>query len=131
MKQNEIRLSVGVDVSKQRLDVFELGSGEAYSIPNTLESVEQWLDRFQCPIQVAIESTNSYHELVTQATHARGHQVYLIDPHRLAHYRAGVGQRVKADRQDAQLLARYLEREVSDLRDGSRKRLQSRDFGGC
>ena len=116
MKQNETRLSVGVDVSKQRLDVFELGSGEAYSIPNTLESVEQWLDRFQIPIRVAIEPTNSYHELVTQAAHARGHQVYLVDPHRLAHYRHGVGQRVKADRQDAQWLARYLEREVSELR---------------
>ncbi len=67
-------------------------------------------------IQVAIESTSSYHELVAQATHARGHQVYLVDPHRLAHYRASVGQRVKADRQDAQLLARYLEREVGELR---------------
>ena len=100
-------------------------------MPNSLNAIEQWLDRFQIPIRIAIEPTNSYHELVTQATHARGHQVYLIDPHRLAHYRAGVGQRVKADRQDAQLLARYLEREVSDLRDGSRKRLQSRDFGGC
>lgn len=59
-------MTVGVDVSKQRLDVFELTSGEAYSIPNTLESMEQWLDRFQRPIQVAIEPTNSYHELLTQ-----------------------------------------------------------------
>ncbi len=46
----------------------------------------------------------------------RRQQVYLIDPHRLAHYRQVVGQRVNADRQDAQFLARYLEREVSELR---------------
>ena len=116
MKQDETRMTVGVDVSKQRLDVFELGSGEAYSIPNSLDAIEQWLDRFQTPIRVAIEPTNSYHELVTQAAHARGHQVYLVDPHRLARYRQGVGRRVKADRQDAQLLARYLELEVSELR---------------
>ncbi len=116
MKQNETSLTIGVDVSKQRLDVFELGSGEASSMPNSLDAIEQWLDRFQIPMRVAIEPTNRFHELVTQAAHARGHQVYLIDPQRLAHYRQGVGQRVKADRQDAQLLARYLEREVSDLR---------------
>ena len=116
MKQDKTRITIGVDVSKHRLDVFELGSGEAYSIPNSLDAIEQWLDRFQISIRVAIEPTNSYHEMVTQAVHARGHQVYLIDPHRLAHYRQGVGQRVKADRQDAQLLARYLEREVSELR---------------
>ena len=46
----------------------------------------------------------------------RRQQVYLIDPHRLAHYRQVVGQRVNADRQDAQFLARYLEREVSEVR---------------
>ena len=116
MKQNETSLTIGVDVSKQRLEVFELGSGEASSMPNSLYAIEQWLDRFQIPMRVAIEPTNRYHELVTQAAHARGHQVYLIDPQPLAHYRQGVGQRVKADRQDAQWLARYLEREVSDLR---------------
>ena len=49
MKQNETSLTVGVDVSKQRLDVFELGSGDAYSIPNSLDAIEQWLDRFQIP----------------------------------------------------------------------------------
>ena len=105
-----------VDVSKQRIEVFVLGSGEAYSMSNSLDAVEQWLDRFQCSIRVAIEPTNRYHELVTQAAHARGQQVYLIDPQRLAHYRAGVGQRVQADRQEAQWLARYLEREVSERR---------------
>ena len=115
MKHNETRFTVGVDVSKHLIDVFESATSDAYSIPNTLEAIEQWLDRFRCPIQVAIESTNSYHELVTQAAHARGHHVYLVDPHRLAHYRQGVGQRVKADRQDAHLLARYLEREASEL----------------
>ena len=85
MKQDKTRITIGVDVSKHRLDVFELGSGEAYSIPNSLDAIEQWLDRFQISIRVAIEPTNRYHERVTQAVHARGHQVYLIDPHRLAH----------------------------------------------
>ena len=91
-----------MDVSKHRLEVFELGSGEAYSVPNSLDAIEQWLDLFQVPIRVAIEPTNSDHEGVTQSVHARGHQVYLIDSHRLAHSRQGVGQRVKADRHDAQ-----------------------------
>ena len=90
MKQNETSLTIGVDVSKQRLDVFELGSGETYSIANSLDAIEQWLDLFQVPIRVAIEPTNSDHEGVTQSVHARGHQVYLIDPHRLTHYRQGL-----------------------------------------
>ena len=116
MKQQERKITVGVDVSKNRLDVFELETHEGYSIPNELECIHRWLERWDAPMRLAIEPTNRYHEAVAQAAHARGHQVYLIDPHRLTHYRQGVGQRVKADRQDAQLLARYLEREANELR---------------
>ena len=42
--------------------------------------------------------------------------MYLIDPYRLSHYRAGLGRRAKTDAQGAQLLARFLEREIGELR---------------
>ena len=106
MQPDETRVTVGVDVSKHGLKVFELGVGAAYSMPNSRDAVEQWLERFQRPIRVVIEPTNSYHERVTQAAHTCGHPVYLVNPQRQAHYRQGVGQRVKAERQDAQWLAR-------------------------
>ncbi|MDH3466688.1 MAG: hypothetical protein OES26_12430, partial [Gammaproteobacteria bacterium] len=89
---------VGVDVSKDKWDVFELGTNEAYSVANEREAIEQWLGRWAVPVRLSIEPTNQYHLTVAQAAHARGHQVYLIDPYRLVHYREGVGQRVKADR---------------------------------
>ena len=50
---------------------------------------------------LAVNTADS-HNRSEQVAHASGHPVYLIDPHRLAHYRQDVGQRVKADRQDAQ-----------------------------
>ena len=116
MTQSQTNVTVGVDVSKSELDVFELETGQGYSIPNTLESIKSWLDHSRTPMRVAVEPTNRYHELVASSAHARGHEVYLVDPQRLTHYRQGVGQRVKADRQDAQLLARYLAREAGELR---------------
>ena len=116
MKPLATTRTVGVDVSKLELETFELEAGTTVCIPNTIESIELWLDRWASPIRLALEPTHRYHQTVAQLAHARGHQVYLIAPLRLAHYRQGVGQRVKADRQDAQLLARYLDREVSELR---------------
>lgn len=107
---------IGVDVSKNTLDVYVLASEEFCSIDNEVKSIERWLDGSTGPLCVAIEPTNSYHIAFAQAAHSRGHQVYLIDPYRLAHYREGIGQRVKADHQDAQLLARYLQREATELR---------------
>jgi transposase len=63
-----------------------------------------------------MEPTNRYHLALAEAAHARGHQVYLIDPYCLSHYGAGLGRRAKTDPQDARLLARFLEREAGELR---------------
>lgn len=116
MAQRVTQRIVGVDVSKDTLDVFEWETKQGYSLANTREAIEEWLGRFEGPIRLAIEPTGRYHQALAEAAYARGHPVWLINPYRLAHYRESVGQRVKADRQDARLLARYLAREEGDLR---------------
>ncbi len=107
---------IGVDVSKDTLDVYEWDTRQAYSIANEAKSIAQWLARLAMPARVAMEPTNRYHLALASAAHATGCLVYLIDPYRLGHYRTGVGQRVKADPQDACLLARYLAREAAALK---------------
>ena len=107
---------VGVDVCKATLDIHEWATGRAYSIPNTVTAIAPWLADRVAPLRLAMEPTNTYHRALAAAAHAAGHQVYLLDPYRLAHYRQGVGERVKADPQDAELLARYLAREAGTLR---------------
>ena len=106
---------VGVDVSKDRLDLYDWDSKCPDSIANDIDAIDRWLDGFSLPVRFAIEPTNQFHIALAERAHARGHAVYLVDPHRLSHYRCGVGQRAKADPQDAQLLARYLAREGDDL----------------
>ena len=58
---------VGVDVSKDKLDMFELETKRVYSIPNDLEAIEQWLAKWEVPIRLAIEPTNRYHYAVAEA----------------------------------------------------------------
>lgn len=116
MTKQETDDIIGVDVCKATLDIHEWAAGRAYSIPNTPAAIAQWLTRWTVPRRLALEPTNTYHLALAMAAHAAGHQVYLLDPYRLAHYRQGVGERVKADPQDAELLERYLAREGSTLR---------------
>jgi transposase len=116
MAQQDSGIIIGIDVCKDRLDLFEHESGRGYSIGNDAPSIETWLDGQAGHLQVALEPTNRYHEAVAEAAYARGHDVYWIDPFRLSHYRAGLGRRAKTDPQDAYLLARFLAREVSELR---------------
>jgi transposase len=103
-------------VCKATLDICEHESGRAYSIGNDATSIEAWLDSKAGHLQLAVEPTNRYHEAVAEAAYARGHDVYWIDPYRLSHYRAGLGRRAKTDPEDAYLLARFLAREVGELR---------------
>jgi transposase len=116
MAQQAMQIIVGVDVCKARLEIFEQGSERAYCIDNDAAAIAAWLDGMQGRLKLAMEPTNRYHLALAEAAHARGHQVYLIDPYRLSHYGAGLGRRAKTDPQDARLLARFLEREAGELR---------------
>ena len=116
MAQQDSAIIIGIDVCKDTLDIFEHESGRAYSIGNEAASIEAWLAGREGRLQLAIEPTNRYHEAVAEAAHARGHEMYLIDPYRLTHYRAGLGRRAKTDPEDARLLARFLAREMGELR---------------
>jgi transposase len=116
MAPESVAVIIGVDVCKERLDLFEYHSARAYSISNDAAAIKAWLDGFAGRLKLALEPTNRYHLGLAEAAHARGHEVYLIDPYRLSHYRAGLGRRAKTDAQDAQLLARFLEREIGELR---------------
>ncbi len=115
MALEEVDVIIGVDVCKDRLDLFERRSERASSISNDAAAINTWLDGLPGPVKLALEPTNRYHLELAEAAYARGHEVYLIDPYRLSHYRAGLGRRAKTDAQDAQLLARFLEREIGEL----------------
>lgn len=106
---------IGVDVSKAEL-VISVNGAAPQTLDNERAAIRDWLRSLTGPACLALEATNTFHlELACQA-HKRGHTVYLIDGFRLNRYRESVGIRAKNDAGDAQLLARYLERERRDLR---------------
>lgn len=110
------KITLGIDVSKDQLDVCNWTSKELVEVDNNPKVIKSWLRSFCAPLRIAIESTSTYHLAVVDAALALGHQVYLINPRQLRHYRDAVNVRNKTDPQDAYLLARYLEHEASALR---------------
>ena len=110
------KITLGIDVSKDELVIFDWDSGELTTLENQDSTIKGWLRTLYGPVRIAIEPTSSYHlELVEQA-HALGYEVYLVNPRQLAHYRQAVGERNKTDPSDAWLLARYLAHEWASLR---------------
>ncbi len=110
------KITLGIDVSKDQLVVFNWDTEERATLENQPADIKAWLKSLYGPVRIAVEPTSSYHlELVEQA-HTLGFEIYLINPRQLVHYRKAVGERNKTDEADAWLLARYLDRECASLR---------------
>jgi transposase len=110
------KITLGIDVAKDQLVVFNWQTEELTTLPNQYSDIRDWLKSFHVPVRIAIEPTSHYHLIVVEQALALGHQVYLINPRQLAHYRQAVNVRNKTDPLDAWLLARYLEHEAEHLR---------------
>lgn len=110
------KITFGIDVSKDTLDIYEWHSGQVWSVANQPKAITKFLKSQVGLVQMAVEPTSSYHLEMIDRAHALGHEVFLVNARSLAHYRDAVGERNKTDLTDAWLLARYLDRERDQLR---------------
>ena len=108
--------TLGIDVSKDKHDIYNWQTDKLTTLVNERSAIKTFLKAFHGPVQIAIEPTSHYHLVMIEEAHALGYEVYLINPRQLVHYRQAVNVRNKTDPLDAWLLARYLEREGSQLR---------------
>jgi transposase len=103
----------GIDVAKDWLDIFD--GTKVTRIDNRQRAIKAFLKQLSGPSTFAVESTNTYHELLVEMAIVAKHTVYLIDAYRLSRYRDAVGVRAKTDANDARLLLRYLHSEKIQL----------------
>lgn len=110
------KITLGIDAAKDQLMICNWNTQKFIDLRNEPPAIEAWLKSLTGIVRIAIESTSNYHRAVVEAAVALGHEVYLINPRQLTHYRQAVNVRNKTDPQDAWLLARYLEHEAAQLR---------------
>ncbi len=116
MASSSEKITLGIDVSKDKIDVFCWESSESWTLPNERAAVTKLLESLTGTVRIAIEPTSDYHLTAVEAALSLNHAIYLVNPRQLAHYRPAVGERNKTDAKDAWLLARYLDRERDQLR---------------
>ena len=110
------KITLGIDVAKDAHVIYDWSTAQILTLPNQRKDIKDWLKSLHGPVQIALEPTSHYHLVMVEEALALGHEVYLINPRQLAHYREAVNVRNKTDPQDAWLLARYLVHEVDELR---------------
>lgn len=107
---------VGADVAKDEVVVACAdGSFPVRKIVNQRMALLAFLKGLPQGSCIGMESTGVYHELLADLAHKRGFVVFVLNPKDTRHYAKGVGLRAKTDRVDAELIARMIKREHTQL----------------
>lgn len=109
-------MNLGADVGSRYIWLAcAARSFQPQRIDNKRKAILAWLASVPRGSRLGMESTGSYHELFAQLAHKAGLQVFVINPRDLRRYSQAIGGRAKTDRVDAEVIARYVDREHGDL----------------
>jgi transposase len=113
---------VGIDVSKAKLDIAVLPSGEQLTVSNDRNGITRLVQRLKplVPTRVVLEATGKLERLAVSELAGAGLAVVVVNPGRVRHYAKARGQRAKTDPIDARLIAEFardLEPEFHPLPD--------------
>lgn len=102
---------VGIDVSKDRLDVHVCPSGEAFTVSRDGKGLEELVDRLRplSPRLIAIEATGGFETIAAAALAGAALPLAIVNPAQIRHFAQAAGKRAKTDPIDAQVIARFAE----------------------
>lgn len=109
MKTKSKKVNVGIDVSKEQLDIHIHERNLHFTVDNTPSGVNKALGRlgrYQV-IRLVVEATGRYEHLLIQTSLDRGVPIIIAQPLMIRRYGQAIGQLAKTDKIDAQLIAQY------------------------
>ena len=100
---------VGIDVSKDRLDIALRPSGEAFVVERNAAGLELLAARLiELSLQVvALEATGGFETVAAAALAAAGLPVVVVNPAQIRSFAKAIGQRAKTDPIDAVVIAHF------------------------
>jgi transposase len=101
---------VGIDVSKDRLDVHVLPAGEAFAVSRDAAGLEALIGRLLplAPRTVAVEATGGFETVVAASLGAASLPVVVVNPAQVRAFAVALGKRAKTDPIDAAVIARFV-----------------------
>lgn len=113
-----MEITVGIDVSKKRLDVYVHPDGTVFSLDNDEAGHAGLVERLRslsvdC---IGLEATGGYEKLAAASLAEAGLPVVVINPAQVRHYARAVGTRTKTDSIDARMIALFVAATEPELR---------------
>ena len=103
---------VGIDVSKDRLDVAVLGEEREWQVDNAPNGIAKLVQQMEaiCPELIVVEATGGYQRSVVETLFQAGLCVAVVNPARVRQFARACGLLAKTDKLDAQVLAVFGQR---------------------
>jgi len=102
---------VGIDVSKDRLDVHVLPEGAQFIVARDGKGLADLAERLLAErvALIALEATGGFESIAAAALASAGLPVAVVNPAQVRHFAKALGQRAKTDPIDAAVIARFAE----------------------
>lgn len=112
------KIYVGVDVSKDNLDVFIAPLGKSFRIANSSEAVEKFIKKLpeHDGIDIGCESTGGYEKILDHGLNKHAISLRIIDPRRIKGFIVSKNCKSKTDKIDAQKIAEFIMQNDEDYK---------------
>jgi transposase len=109
---------VGIDVSKDRLDVHVLPGGQSFAVTRDAAGLDELAGRLLPlkPVAVAVEATGGFETVVAASLAAASLPVVVVNPAQVRHFALAVGKRAKTDPIDAGMIAQFVAATNPEIR---------------
>lgn len=109
---------VGIDVSKERLDVAVIPQGEGFQVANDHAGIDELGKKLAAlrPETIALEATGGFETLAAAGLTAAGFAVIIVNPAQVRAYGQALGQKAKTDTIDAALIAAFVQATKPQIR---------------
>lgn len=103
---------VGIDVSKDRLDVYARPSGQVFAVARDGQALAQLVADLLtlAPALIVLEATGGFETTVAAALASAGLPLAVVNPRQIRDFARATGRLAKTDALDAQIIALFAER---------------------
>jgi transposase len=112
MAELTTRTNVGIDVSKEWLDIAVLPSGETWRTKNEEAAIQELIQKLKQihPERIVVEATGGYEQRLAAQLYLAGLPLCRVNPRRERYFARSLGLLAKTDKLDAKVLALFGER---------------------
>jgi transposase len=127
-----VNINIGIDVSKERLDIAIRPTGESFSVSNDEEGCGELRKRIaklkHKPERIVLEATGGYELRVVLALATAKLPVVVVNARQVRQFAQATGRLAKTDKVDAEVLAHFAEAiqpEIRPIPDAAHRELEA------